>query len=224
MICDIKLSDNVDINTTALFEWKKGDISLKNSTTHINPINLSSSAIFEIKSLKLSDAATYTCHVNVSSNSPFVLSIKTSDSIDVRVIGKLLQLYCVYLYTNTVPDIIVIISSVEPYYNTGTNINLTCNVTLNDTYNIVDEIITANFEWINKQELLKNYTTTLSPNNLPQSSLLQLYNLNVSNTGVYTCLVTVSKKPHFIIGRNATANVKLTVIGKYLIISFSLLE
>ena len=89
LICDIKLNDNVDINTTALFEWKKGDISLKNSTTHITPTNLSSSAIFEIKSLKLSDATTYTCHVNVSSNSPYVLSSKTSKSIDVRVEGKL---------------------------------------------------------------------------------------------------------------------------------------
>ena len=88
--CDIKLNDNVDINTTALFEWKKGDISLKYYTTHITPTNSSSSTIFEIKNLKLSDAATYTCHVNVSSNSPYVLSIKTSKSIDVRVIGKLL--------------------------------------------------------------------------------------------------------------------------------------
>ena len=90
LICDIKLNDNVDINTTALFEWKKGDISVKNYTTHITPTNLSSSTKFEIKSLKLSDAATYTCHVNVSSNSPYVLSGKTSDSINVRVIGKLL--------------------------------------------------------------------------------------------------------------------------------------
>ena len=119
---------------------------------------------------------------------------------------------------NTVPDIIVTISSVEPYYNTGTNINLTCNITLNDTYNIMDETVTAHFEWRNKQELLMNYTATLSPDNLSQSSLLQLYNLNVSNTGVYTCLVTVSKESPFIIRRNATTNVKLTVIGKYLII------
>ena len=116
------------------------------------------------------------------------------------------------------------ISSVEPYYNTGTNTNLTCNVTLNDTYNIVNETVIAHFEWKNEQELLKNYTTTLSPDNLSQSSLLQLYNLNVSNTGVYTCLVTVSKESPFVIGRKATINVKLTVIGKYLIISFSLLE
>ena len=90
LICDIKLSDNVDINTTALFEWKKGDISVKNYTTHITPANLSPSAIFEIRSLELSDAATYTCHVNVSSNSPYVLSNKTSKSIDVRVKCKLL--------------------------------------------------------------------------------------------------------------------------------------
>ena len=109
-------------------------------------------------------------------------------------------------------------SSLESYYNTGTNINLTCNVTLNDTYNIVDETVTIHFEWRNKQELLKNYTATLSPDNLSQSSLLQLYNLNVSNTGIYTCLVTVSRKSPFIIGRNATTNIKLTVIGKYLII------
>ena len=126
--------------------------------------------------------------------------------------------------TILVPDIVITISLLELYYNTGTNINLTCNVTLNDTYNIVDERVTAHFEWRNKQELLKNYTTTLSPNNISQSSLLQLYNLNVSNTGVYTCLVTVSKESPFVIGRNATTNVKLTVIGKYLIISFSLLE
>ena len=78
----------------------------------------------------------------------------------------------------------------------------------------MDETVTAHFEWRNKQELLKKYTATLSPNNLSQSSLLQLYNLNMSNTGVYTCLVTVSKESPFIIGRNATANVKLTVIGK----------
>ena len=90
MICDIELNDNADINTTALFEWKKGDISVKNYITHITPTNLSSSAIFEIRSLKLSDATTYTCHVNVSSNSPYVLSDKTSNSIDVRVKGKLL--------------------------------------------------------------------------------------------------------------------------------------
>ena len=90
LICDIKLNNNVDINTTALFEWKKGDISVKNNITHITPINLSSSAIFEIKSLKLSDATTYTCHVNVSSNSPYVLSSKSSESIDVRVKSKLL--------------------------------------------------------------------------------------------------------------------------------------
>ena len=89
LICDIKLNDNVDIDTTALFEWKKGDISLKNYTTHITSTNLSSSAIFEIKSLKLSDATTYTCHVNVSSNSPYVLSGKTSDSINVSVKCKL---------------------------------------------------------------------------------------------------------------------------------------
>ena len=133
--------------------------------------------------------------------------------------------YIVFIYIpNTVPDIIVTISSVEPYYNTGTNINLTCNITLNDTYNIMDETVTAHFEWRNKQELLMNYTATLSPDNLSQSSLLQLYNLNVSNTGVYTCLVTVFKESPFIIGRNATTNVKLTVIGKYLIISFSLLD
>ena len=106
----------------------------------------------------------------------------------------------------------------ELYYNTGTNINLTCNVTLNDTYNIVDEIVTAHFEWRNKQKLLKNYTAILSLDNLSQSSLLQLYNLNVSNTGVYTCLVIVSKESPFIIRRNATTNLKLTVIGKYLII------
>ena len=112
----------------------------------------------------------------------------------------------------------------EPYYNTGTNINLTCNVTLNDTYNIVDETVTAHFEWRNKQELLKNYTATLSPNNISQSSLFQLYNMNVSNTGVYACLVTVSKESPFIIRRNATTIVKLTVIGKYLIILFLLLE
>ena len=87
--CHIKLNDNVDINTTALFEWKKGDISLKNYTTHITPTNLSSSAIFEIKSLKLSDATTYTCHVNVSSNSRYVLSGKASDSINVSVKCKL---------------------------------------------------------------------------------------------------------------------------------------
>ena len=109
-------------------------------------------------------------------------------------------------------------SSLEPYYNTGTNINLTCKVTLNDTYNIVDETVTAHFKWRNKQELLKNYTAKLSPNNLSQSSLLQLYNLNVSNTGVYTCLVTVFKESPFVIERNATINVNLTVIGKYLII------
>ena len=90
LICDIKLNDNVDINTTALFEWKKGDISLKNYTTHITPTNLSSSAIFEIKSLKLSDATTYTCHVNVSSNSLYVLSSKTSENTDVSVKSKLL--------------------------------------------------------------------------------------------------------------------------------------
>ena len=138
--------------------------------------------------------------------------------------------YIVFIYVLTclcllVPDIILTISLVEHYYNTGTNINLTCNVTLNDTYNIVDETVTAHFEWRNKQELLKNYTTTVSPpNNLPQSSLLQLYNLNISNTGVYTIVVTVSKKSPFIIGRNATTNIKLTVIGKYLIISFSLLD
>ena len=89
LICDIKLNDNVDINTTALFEWKKGDTSVKNYTTHITPTNLSSSAIFEIKSLKLSDATTYTCHVNVSSNSPYVLSNETSDNIDVKVKCKL---------------------------------------------------------------------------------------------------------------------------------------
>ena len=106
----------------------------------------------------------------------------------------------------------------EPYYNTGTNTNLTCNVTLNDIYNIVDETVTAHFEWRNKQKLLMNYTAALSHNKLPQSSLLQLYNLNMSNTGVYTCLVTVSKESPFVIGRNATTNVKLTVIGKYLII------
>ena len=90
MICDIELNDNVDINTTALFEWKKGDISVKNYTTHIIPTNLSSSAIFEIQSLKLLVATTYTCHVNVSGNSPYVLSIITSESIDVRVKSKLL--------------------------------------------------------------------------------------------------------------------------------------
>ena len=112
----------------------------------------------------------------------------------------------------------------EPYYNTGTNINLICNVTLNDTYNIVDETVTAHFEWRNKQELLNNYTATLSPDNLSQSSLLQLYNLNISNTGMYTCLVTVFKESPFVIGRNAKTNVKLTVIGKYLIISFLLLK
>ena len=121
------------------------------------------------------------------------------------------------LYTILVPDIIVTISSMEPYYNTGTNINLSCNVTLNDTYNIVDETVTAHFEWRNEQELLMNYTATLSPDNLSQSSLLQLYNLNVSNTGVYTCLVTVSKESPFVIGRNAITNVQLTVIGKCLI-------
>ena len=115
------------------------------------------------------------------------------------------------------------ISSLEPYYNSGSNINLACDVTLNDTYNIVDETVTAHFEWRNEQELLMNYIATLSPDNLSQSSLLQLYNLNVLNTGVYTCLVTVSKESPFVIG-NATANVELTVIGKYLIISFSLLE
>ena len=115
-------------------------------------------------------------------------------------------------------------SSLEPYYNTGTNINLTCNVTLNDTYNIVDETVTAHFEWRNKQELLMNYTATLSHDNLSQSSLLQLYNLNVSNTGVYTCLVTVSKESPFVIERNATTDVKLTVIGKYLFVSFLLLD
>ena len=90
LICDIKLNDNVDINTTALFEWKKGDISVKNYTTHITPTNLSSSAIFAIKNLKLSDATTYTCHVNVSSNTLYVLSSKTSKSIDVRDKSKLL--------------------------------------------------------------------------------------------------------------------------------------
>ena len=90
LICDIELSGNVDINTTALFEWKKGDISVKNYATHITPTNLSSSAIFEIRSLKLSDATTYSCHVNVSSNSPYVLSNKASKSIDVRAKGKLL--------------------------------------------------------------------------------------------------------------------------------------
>ena len=90
LICDIELNDNVDINTTALFEWKKGDISVKNYTTHITPTNLSSSAMFKISSLKLSDATTYTCHVNVSSNSPYVLSDKTNKSIDVRVKCKLL--------------------------------------------------------------------------------------------------------------------------------------
>ena len=90
LICDIELNDNVDINTTALFEWKKGDISVKNYTTHITPTNLSSSAIFEIKSLKLSDATTYTCQVNVSSNSPYVLSDKAIESINVRVKSKLL--------------------------------------------------------------------------------------------------------------------------------------
>ena len=90
LTCDIELNDNVDINTTALFEWKKGDISVKNYTTHITSTNLSSSAIFEIQSLKLSDATTYTCHINVFSNSPYVLSNKTSKSIDLSVIGKLL--------------------------------------------------------------------------------------------------------------------------------------
>ena len=85
----------------------------------------------------------------------------------------------------------------------------------------MDEAVIANFEWRNKQELLKNNTTKLSPDSsLSQSSLLQLYNLNVSNTGVYTCLVTVFKEFPFVIGRNATTNVKLTVIGKYLIMSF----
>ena len=126
--------------------------------------------------------------------------------------------------SNTVPDIIVTISSVEPYYNTGTNINLICTVTLNDTYNIVDERVTAHFEWRNKQELLKNYTATLSSDNSSQSILLQLYNLNVSKTGIYTCLVAVFKEPPFFIGRNATTNTKLTVIGKYLIFLFSLLD
>ena len=121
-------------------------------------------------------------------------------------------------FFNTVPDIIVTMSSLEPYYNSGSNINLTCDVTLNDTYNIVDETVTTHFKWRNKQELLKNYTTTLSSDNLSQSSLLQLYNLNVSNTGVYTCLVTVFKESPFVIGKSATTNVKLTVIGKYLII------
>ena len=81
----------------------------------------------------------------------------------------------------------------------------------------MDETVTVHFQWRNKQELLKNYTATLSPDNLSQSSLLQLYNLNVSNTGVYTCLVTVSKESPFVIGRNATTNVTLTVISKYLI-------
>ena len=76
LTCDVELSDNVDINTTIVFESKKGDKSLKNYTTHITPINLSSSAIFEIKFLKLSDATTYTCHVNISSNFPYVLSNK----------------------------------------------------------------------------------------------------------------------------------------------------
>ena len=90
LICDIELNYNVDINTTALFEWKKGDISVKNYTTHITLINLLSSAMLEIKSLKLSDATTYTCHVNVSSNSPYVISSKTSKGINVRVKGKLL--------------------------------------------------------------------------------------------------------------------------------------
>ena len=90
LICDIELNDNVDINTTALFEWKKGDISVKNYTTYITSTSLSSSAMFKIKSLKLSDATTYTCHVNVSSNSPYVLLNKTSKSIDVRVKGKFL--------------------------------------------------------------------------------------------------------------------------------------
>ena len=90
LTCDIEVSDNVDINTTAIFEWKKGDLSVKNHTKHITPTNLSSSAIFEIRSLKLSDATTYTCHVNVSSNSPYVLSDKTSKSIDVRIRGNLL--------------------------------------------------------------------------------------------------------------------------------------
>ena len=90
LICDIKLNDNVDINTTALFEWKKGDISVKNYTTHITPTNLSSSAIFEIRNLKLLDATTYICHVNVFSNTPYILSNKASKTIDVRVKGKLL--------------------------------------------------------------------------------------------------------------------------------------
>ena len=90
LTCDIEVSDNVDINTTAIFEWKKGDLSVKNYTTHITPTNLSSSAIFETKSLKLSDAGAYTCHVNVSSNSPYVPSDKTNESIDVRVKSKLL--------------------------------------------------------------------------------------------------------------------------------------
>ena len=90
LICDIEQSGNVDINTTAIFEWNKGDISVKNYTTHITPTNLSSSAIFKIKSLKLSDATTYTCHVNVSSNSPYVLSNKTSKNIDVKIKSKLL--------------------------------------------------------------------------------------------------------------------------------------
>ena len=57
-------------------------------TTHITPTNLSSSTIFYIGSLKLSDATTYTCHVNVSSNPLYVLSDKASESIDVSVKGK----------------------------------------------------------------------------------------------------------------------------------------
>ena len=90
LTCDIELDDNVDINTTALFEWKNRNNILKNYTAHITSTNLSSSAMFVIRSLKLSDSTTYACLVNVSSNSSYVLSSNASKSIDVRVKSKLL--------------------------------------------------------------------------------------------------------------------------------------
>ena len=126
-----------------------------------------------------------------------------------------LELLCYYCFL--VPNEIGSATSVSPdtpYYEVGSDINLTCSITyIKSTY--IDVSTRVHINWIQLERILKN---TVLHENASHSLQYTVHNLKLSQAGQYKCLYFIDTAvPNPYINPSVTKSdaISISAISKY---------
>ena len=167
-----------------------------------------SNGVLTFNPLRTSHGGQYTCQSVVTS-----LSISTASAITNVIVQS--KSSDVYIYISCLPNsspvptpaVSIIAAIPSPVVPIGSNVTLTCNITLDPS---VDSAVMVNTTWIGPGGRIYNGTAP-TKNGFSYQSILTLVSLKTTDVGAYNCSVPVTPaNPQYIISATGGAIIQGT--------------